>query len=215
MKFRYALVLPVLHLAIALPPLFHQELGVWRYIPEAQAIEDFEKAHPPSQSNGVQWDPCYEYRMSSDSRLIFAADLPVAVLIGTSAYGCSLGAVRLVPIRLNLYMRVKSSVILIEALIVLGVFTQWWLIGSWLDRRYNQSKAMRRWIIPIAVITVGGIVMASTAFGQRGVTEYVNIYSAMVTLLAWIVLMVMLIVAGTAWVIRRIRQAPQPTTSRP
>ncbi|MGO9777845.1 MAG: hypothetical protein ACLPM3_14780 [Terracidiphilus sp.] len=99
----------------------------------------------------------------------------------------------------------KTWVIALETLIVLGIIVQWWLVGGWLDQRYTQSKPTRRWIIPIAAITVGAIVMASTAFGQRGVAEPVNIFAALITLLAWIVLIVMFAVVGTAWVIRRMR----------
>lgn len=108
------------------------------------------------------------------------------------------------------HVRVKASVILVEALIVLGIFVQWLLVGSWLDKRNEQSKPTRRWVVLIAVITVGGFVMALTAFGQRGEAELVNIYSAMITLLAWIVLIVMFVAGWVASVIRKIRHpAPQ------
>jgi len=216
MKIRYGLILPLLHLAIAAPPMFHHEYQGWRFIPQAQAAEDFDKEHPGPVRAGMPWDPCYEYRMPSDSRVIFAADFPAALLIGSSADGCALGAIRLIPNRLKYYGRVKSRVILIDCLLALGIFVQWWLVGSWLDQRYKQSKPTRRWVMPIAIITVGAIAMAPTAFGQRGVVELVNIFAGMIALLAWIILIIMFIVAGTAWVIRKIRDRdPQAISSGP
>jgi hypothetical protein len=190
--------------------MFYEESKVWRYVPKAQMWKDFEERHPAPATEGRLMIDCYEYRMPSGSRLILAADLPVALLIGTSANGCGLGAVRLVPSKLMYHVRVKASVILVEALIVLGIFVQWLLVGSWLDKRNEQSKPTRRWVVLIAVITVGGFVMALTAFGQRGEAELVNIYSAMITLLAWIVLIVMFVAGWVASVIRKIRHpAPQ------
>jgi len=106
---------------------------------------------------------------------------------------------------------VKTWVIALETLIVLGILVQWWLVGGWLDQRFTQSKPTLRWIAPIAVITVGAIVMASTAFGQGEIVELVNYFAGMIALLAWIVLIVMFAVAGTAWVVRRTRHcAPNP-----
>lgn len=216
MKIRYALILPSLHLAIAALPTVHQQSGAWRFIPQTQAAEDFDKAHPNPVASGVPWDPCYEYRLPSGSRLILAADFPVALLVGSPADECALSAISLIPNGLKYYVRVKTRVILTDCLLVLGIFMQWCWVGGWLDQRYKQSKPTRRWIIPVALITVGAIVMAPTAFGQGGVAEFVNIFAGMITLLAWIVLIVMFSVVGLAWVIRRIRQQPsQPVGSRP
>lgn len=96
-RIRYALLLPLLHLAIVSAPMFYEESKVWRYVPKAQMWKDFEERHPAPATEGRLMIDCYEYRMPSGSRLILAADLPVALLIGTSANGCGLGAVRLVP----------------------------------------------------------------------------------------------------------------------
>jgi hypothetical protein len=216
MKIRYALILPLLHLAIAAPPVVHRQSRGWRFIQQTQAAEDFDKAHPEPVGSRLLWDLCYEYRLPSDGRLILAADLPVALLVGSSVDECALSAIRLVPDRLKYYVRVKTRVILTDCLLVLGIVVQWWLVGGWLDQRYKQSKPIRWWIIPITVITAGAIVMAPTAFGHGGVIELVNIWAGMITLLAWIVLIVMFAIAGAAWVIRRIRQqAPKPGSSSP
>ena len=210
-RIRYALLLPLMHLGIAGPAMFHQESTVWRYAPRAQQFEDFGAKYPAPEGDAVPFDPCYEYRLSSATRTIAAANLPAALLVGASADGCASPSAWLIPNRLKYRLGVKTWVIALETFIVLGILVQWWLVGSWLDRRVTQSQPTRRWIVPIAVITVGAMVMASTAFGQGEIVELVNYFGGMVTLVAWIVLIAMFAVVGTAWVIRRIRrQAPNP-----
>ena len=210
MKIRYALALPLLHLAIAAPPTIHQQSREWRFIPEMQAAEDFDKSQPKHRTSGMPWDACYEYRLPSDGRVLISADFPVAVLIGLPADECAFSAISLIPNRLKYYIRLKTRVLFVDGLLALGIFVQWWLIGAWLDQRFTRSKPAGRWFIPVAVITIGAIVMALTAFGQQGVAEILNYCAGMITLLAWIVLVVMLAAVGTRSVIRGIRrEAPQ------
>ena len=210
MKIRYAFILPLLHLAIATPPTIHQQSRDWRFIPQIQAAEDFDKAQA-TPAAGMPWDPCYEYRLPSDGRVLISADFPVALLVGLPADECALSALSLIPNGLKYYIRLKTRVLFVDGLLALGIFVQWWLVGAWLDQRFTQSKPARRWIIPIAVITVGAIVTALTAFGQQGVAEVVNYFAGMITLLAWIVLIIMFAAVGTGCVIRGIRrQAPNP-----
>jgi hypothetical protein len=213
-KIRYALLLPLMHLGIAGPAMFHQESTVWRYAPRAQQFEDFEAKYPAPEVGGVPFERCYEYRLSSATRTIAAANLPTALLVGASADGCASPAGWLIPNRLRYRLGVKTWVIALETFIVLGILVQWWLVGSWLDRRVTQSKPVRRWAVPIAVITVGAMVMASTAFGQGETVELVNYFAGMITLLAWIVLLFMFAVVRTARAIRRIRRpGSQPVSS--
>jgi hypothetical protein len=205
MRIRYALALPLLHLAIAAPPMIHQQSEGWRYIPIEQAVEDIDRERPEPARDAMLWNPCYEYRLPSAGRLVLTADFPVALLIGSSADDCALGAIRLIPNRLKYHVRVKTRVIFIDCLLALGIFVQWWLLGGWLDRLYKRSKPTRRWVVPIAIITLGAMVMAPTAFGQQGLAELVNILTGMITLLAWIVLIVMFVVVGAVGAITRMR----------
>jgi hypothetical protein len=214
MKTGYALILPLLHLAIAGPPAVHHQSKEWRFIPEWQAAEDFDKGHPEPVAAGMPWDPCYEYQVPSAGRLILTADFPVALLVGSSADDCALGAIRLIPGALKYHVRVKTRVILIDCLLALGIFVQWWLVGGWLDRQYGQSNPTRRWIVLIALITTGAVVMAVTAFVRGDVSGIVNYVAGMIALTAWIVLIATFAVVGTAWLIQRIRrQALQHVSS--
>jgi len=186
--------------------MFRQEARVWRYAATAQAGENFEKQHPtPTSGDAVWWWDCYEYRPSAASRLMFAVDLPTAILIGTSAYECAQGAVRPIMNKLRYHMRVKSRIILIECLLVLGILVQWWLVGRWLDRVCRGSWPTRRWIMPIAITTTCGILMIPAVFMGGRVAELVEICAEMIALLAWVVLLVMFTVVGATRVLRTIR----------
>lgn len=206
---RFALLLPLLHLSILAAPLFREERQVWRYIPILQAWQDEEKAHPDFGSGGMPALPCYEYRFSNAARLIFIVNLPTALLIG-SPQGCPQSLLALATGGLKPptpVMSVRTGVILTATLIVLGICLQWWLIGRWLDRRRAQLKSVRVSILPTAVITLCGILMLPTIFFRgRSVAELVNIFSGMFALLAWLALLVAFTVAGTKWLIGKLRR---------
>ena len=206
-RFRYAFLLPVLHLAIAVPAMFRENLSIWEFVPQAQAVEDHERDHPEQISaapDDFAWSPCYEYRISPAARLILTADLPAALLVGTSPNECALGAARPIMTRLKYRVRMKSRMILVDCLLFVGIIAQWFLVGRWLDRLAALSKPLRRWIVPNAIIALGGIVMAPTIFGREGVAELINIVAGLVTLVAWLVLLVMFAAVGITSMIRKI-----------
>jgi hypothetical protein len=205
MRIRYAALLPLLHLSIATPSLFREEATAWRYIPIAQAEEEFANREQPSDPKGTVWSPCYEYRMPSDSRVIVAADLPAALLVGTSASECSLGAIRPLLYAMKPHVSVRTRVAFFECAIIFGILSLWYLIGLFLDRRRQQLRPLRRWIIPVVMITVAGVVAAAAALLRTTVAELVNTCSALVALLGWTALVVMFIVTGAMWSWRRTR----------
>ena len=51
-------------------------------------------------------------------------------------------------------MRLKTRIVLLDCLLVLGIAGQWWLLGRWLDHLRDRHKSSRRWIIPVATITI-------------------------------------------------------------
>ena len=76
MRIRYALALPLLHLAIAAPPMIHQQSEGWRYIPIEQAVEDIDRERTEPARDAMLWSPCYEYRLPSAGPLILTAHFP-------------------------------------------------------------------------------------------------------------------------------------------
>lgn len=154
-------------------------------------------------------NPCYEYRVSLAGRMILAANLPTAFLVGYSASYCATGAIRPLLNSLRYHVRVRNGVILVECLLVLGIFAQWWLVGRWLDHRRKQMKPLRWWILPVAVITFCACVMAPTAFGHGGVMELVNICLGIMTLLAWVIFFLMFVALGVKGAISKHRNRLQ------
>jgi hypothetical protein len=57
MRIRYALVLPLLHLATAVPPMVYQQSVAWRFIPLEQATENYDREHPETRIRLYAVDP--------------------------------------------------------------------------------------------------------------------------------------------------------------
>jgi hypothetical protein len=55
----------------------------WRYAPIAQRALDYDRMHSVDNAPNALFEPCYEYRFSNASRIIFIVNLPAAILIGT------------------------------------------------------------------------------------------------------------------------------------
>jgi hypothetical protein len=198
--------------------MFHEERQVWSYLSIAQAAEDWEqKWHEehPGTPEGMAIPPCYEYRFSNAARLMFLVDLPAALLIGLP-HGCPQSVLALATGALKPrtpVISVRTGAILSAILIVLAICVQWWLIGQWLDRRRKQLKPIRLSILPVAVITACGIVMLPTVFSSGlSAAEWVNIFSGMLGILAWLLLLVGFAVVGIQWLVRKLLRQSAPVT---
>lgn len=211
-RIRFALLLPLLHLAIVTPPILIREAKVWQYAPIAQQVQDYGRMHPVDAAGFVA-EPCYEYRFSNASRVILVANLPTVFLIG-SPDGCPRSALERVLEGAKFGFSVKSMIVLRGSLIVLGVIAQWWLVGRWLDYRRRQLNRLRRWVVPVAIITVAAAVMVPTALLSGEIADVVNGVSGMLALLSWIVLVGMFVASGVAWGFKKIgRQDGNVTNS--
>jgi hypothetical protein len=195
-RIHYALLLPVLHLLIVAVPMFRRAQMLRHRIPAVQRAEDYEKDHAPSEALDVYYWPCYEYRMSTADRVMFAAEFPAATLVGFDQE-CLPGAVRSAFYVLMKYrVRVTTRIVLIDFLFLAGVFAQWLLVGRWLDLLNKRSTMTRWWIIPVAVISGGGIIMIPGFFHGGGPIELVNIFAGMTALLAWLALLATFAIVG-------------------
>jgi hypothetical protein len=200
--FRYGLLLPFIHLAVSLPVIYYEESLIWRQIPRIQAAEDFEKAAPPPISHSgpvIGWDPCYEYRASNADRLILLVEFPAGMLIPPhGACACNPTLLRPMLQELKRWVRLKTRIVLLDCLLTLGIVGQWWLVGRWIDRRREQHGPVKRWIIPVAVITTSGIIVA-LAYESRGSLEVVAIILSLIAILAWLSLLLMAGVVAAKW----------------
>ncbi len=195
--------MPVLHLGIAGLPIVHEESRVWKDLPHIQRSEEIDDKYPVP--TGAMWiDPCYEYRPSMDARTIMAADLPTAILFGFSAGECSRGLSQFWFKNLHQRVELKTRVVVLEGLIALAIFVQWLLIGHWLDQGRKLGKRMRRWVVPIAIITIAATLMVPTTFFSWQSLRSANELLSLCAFLSWLALGVMLFGSFVSWGARKI-----------
>jgi hypothetical protein len=208
---RYSLLLPLIHLAISVPVIYHEEATFWRYAPRIQAAEDFEKTDPPPIVHSgpmIAWNPCYEYRASDADRFIFFAEFPAGILIPPhGASDCNPTVLRPILQKLQNWMRLKTRIVLLDCLLIIGIASQWWLVGRWLDHLRERRKHTMRWIIPVATITTFGIIVAAAAFGSSRGLEFGAIIVSLIAFLAWVTLLLMFAVAAVQSVLRLSRKS--------
>lgn len=210
---RYSLLLPLIHVAMSVPTVYHEEALIWRQIPRVQLLEDFERSAPPPIMHAgpmIAWDPCYEYRASDADRFIFLAEFPSGILFpphGTS--GCNPTVLRPILQKFKSRMRLKTWIVFLDCLLIIGITGQWWLVGRWLDRLRERRKHTVRWIIPVATITIFGGVVAAAALGKWRSLEPGVIILSLIALLAWVGLLSMFAVAAVQWALRLGKVHPQ------
>jgi hypothetical protein len=196
----------MIHLAISVSVIYHEEALHWRYIPRIQAEEDLERTAPPriNQSGPtIGWDPCSEYRGSNADRFILLVEFPSGMLIpphGASA--CNPTLLKPILQKLKRWMRLKTRIVLMDSLLILGIAGQWWLVGGWIDRLREQGKRAWRWTISVATITASGIVGAASAFGSSRSWEFVSMIMSLIASLAWVALLLMFAAAAATWSLR-------------
>ncbi len=207
---RYSLLLPLVHLAISVPVISHEEAIYWRFVPRVQAEEDFEKTAPPIAHSGpmIAWNSCYEYRPSTADKFIFAVEFPAGMLIAPhGASACNPTLLRPILQKLKNWIRLKTRIVLLDCLLVLGIVGQWWLVGRWIDRLRECRKHVRRWIVPVATITISAIAVAAAANGNWRSLELGARMLLAITLLAWVALLLMFAAAAIRWALRLTRKA--------
>jgi len=215
---RYSVLLPIIHLAISLPVIYQEEASFWRYVPRIQFEEDFEKTAPPPIPHAgpvIEWIPCYEYRPSIADKFIAVVEFPAGILFPPhGAYGCNPTLLRPLLEKLKNWMRLKTRIVLLDCLLIVGIAGQWWLFGRWIDRlRDRRNTAMRRIvlvrIVLVATITISGSIAAAVSFGssRSSSLDFAATILLMITFLAWLLLLLLFAVTAVRWAIRLSRRA--------
>jgi len=191
--------------------IFYEETLIWRQIPRIQATEDFERTGPPPIFHSgpmIAWNPCYEYRASTADRFIFFVEFPAGMLIAPhGASACNPTLLQTILLKLERWMRLKTRIVLLDCLLILGIAGQWWLVERWIDRLREWRKHARRWIVPVATIATSGIVVAAAAFGSSRPWELVAAILSLTALLAWLTLLLMFAVTAVHWALWLSRKA--------
>jgi len=101
----------------------------------------------------------------------------------------------------------KTRIILLDFLLVLGIVGQWYLVGFWIDHLRERRRSARRWIIPAAAITISGFAGAIAGLGNWRSLELGAAILSLVAFLAWVALFLMFAVTTMRWAIRSSRTA--------
>jgi hypothetical protein len=191
----YALLLPLVHLAITIPLITLEEARGWKFIPRMQAIEDYDRAHPVISSSpgrlGWGGDAYSEYRPPTSVKAIYTAELPAGALVGW--YRHPPGVFEMPPLanegwsRRFPFVRLKTRIALFDFLLIMAIGAQWFFVGWRLERLRAQGRRLNLILIPALVITSAGVLMAVLSQAS-GILELIAILSGLVAWLGWIAL---------------------------
>ncbi len=197
----YSLILPAVHLLLAIILIYPEQRESWKYIPLAQAVQDQERAHPQtSESTSKEWNPCYEHHASRGQRLLYSVEFPTGMLIGPdgTSDGCSAGAMTPLLHKLGDQMRIKTGWIFTDFLLAGSIWVQWYLVGVWqfLEKRKRLS---RKWEVPVALLTACGLLMTIyNLFHYSQLQDLIIALASLVAFICWAVLLVMFLIKGIA-----------------
>src|SRR5438034_1041688 len=96
----------------------------------------------------IAWNPCYEYRLSTADEVIAFVEFPAGMLVAphsSSENVCNPATLRPVLRKLRNLMRLKTRIVLLDCLLVLGIIVHWRLVGLWIDclrERHGRHEAL-------------------------------------------------------------------------
>jgi hypothetical protein len=195
-RIRYAVWLPLIHLAIMAPLISLEEAKGWKYLPVQQRIEDYDKAHPQKPKlrtdaePQVEWDPYYEYCPSLTVTSIYTVEFPAAFLFrwcGHPPAAFFMSPSKETWCRLFGFLRVRTRLVILDLLLLLGIYLQWWLVGLRLDALLSQGKRIALIKTLALVITLAGSLAALLSHGPA-ILDLIAVFACFLALLGWMVL---------------------------
>jgi hypothetical protein len=151
-----------------------------------------------------------KYRLSTADEVIAFVVFPAGMLVaphGSSENVCNPATLRPVLRKLRNLMRLKTRIVLLDCLLVLGIIVHWRLVGLWIDCLRERHGPTRRWIILAAAIEISGIVGEAAAFENWRPLELGAAILALIAFLAWVVLLLMFAVTAVRRAIRSGQKA--------
>ncbi len=200
--------------------MYRQESGDWAaqisLFQKFDAIETAEEAarsaSAPSQGSAslsIGWDPIsVDYWTTTSVKAIYTVEWPAGLVVGWYMHPSSLyfsGVLQYILPRLVKRVAGGARIVLLDCVLLFAIWAQWWLVGRRLDQLRRQGKEMGAWTLPVAVITVGGIVMAALS-RSSGKWEEIAILCGLLAFLAWVALLLMFAVVAVQWALRLSRK---------
>lgn len=166
-----------------------QQYELWQW-EEQRSQRPFSPVLTKEEQQAMDVDYWPDVRM----RTFHMSNLPISILLGWYSHPLSVHTNSILGpslLRVCQNLSVKSRVAILDAVLLLGVSLQWWLVGLWLQRPVPLARVLR---VVAAGITMLGIVMTMVAV-PRPVAEIAAIHAtvdvlSLVIALGWVLLMV-------------------------
>jgi hypothetical protein len=205
---RWSLVLLAVQSCLSLLLIGAEELRGWQQYEYWQLEEQrSQRAFSPVLLKEAQQAMSVDYWPNARIRTFHTLNLPVSVLLGWYSHPLSIQTNSILGpflLRVTRRLSVKGRVAMLDAVLLLSVCLQWWLVGLWLEYPVPFVRVLR---VVAAGMTVLGIVMTLLAV-PRAIAEIavipVGVLSLML-ILAWIFLTVIGTLSGVIKGARKLR----------
>jgi hypothetical protein len=199
---RWSVSLLLVHSCLALLLMGSEEFYDWHQYEYWQSEEDnLRKPISPVLGKDIQEAMSVDRWPDVRERTFHALNIPMSILLGWYSHPVSIytnSVLGPLLLRVSQHTSVKSRVAILDAVLLLGICLQWWLVGLWLERPRPLARVLR---VDAASMTLLGIVMTLMAVPKPLAENRVIVgtleLSSMVVALGW----VLLIVAGTLSVV--------------
>jgi hypothetical protein len=161
---RWSLCLLVMHSCLAVLLIGSEEFYNWHTYEFWQLEEQrSQKPFSPVLDKGTQQALSVDHWLDARERVFHSLNLPVSILLGWYSHPLSIQSNSILgPFLLRIChgVSVKTRVVILDGVLLLGICLQWWLVGLWLEHSVRFVRALR---IIAASMTVLGIAMTAAA----------------------------------------------------
>jgi hypothetical protein len=124
---------------------------------------------------------------------------------GTST-ACSHGVLSLILHKFGDEISIKDGWILSDFLLAAGICIQWYWMGIWLQFLAKNRKPVLKWIVPIFVIFICGLIITVCEFlNYSNLQDGIIALAGLAALLCWLTLFAMFLITAIVSTNRKVR----------
>ncbi len=165
---RLGVSLLLVHLCLAVLLIGSEELHDWHQYEQWQFEENrLQKPFSPVLGKDVQEAISVDHWLNNREKTLHTLNIPVSLLLGWYSHPMSIYANSVFgPLLLRLchHTSVKSRVVILDVILLVGICFQWWLVGLWLQRPAPIARMLRA---VAASMTLLGIVTTLIAIPRE------------------------------------------------
>jgi hypothetical protein len=204
MKWRYSILLPLLHMVLSGILIFSEESRTWNFAMFHWSDEEILHLTKPKPGE-IAFDPGYEFRPRTGVKVIMGAECPAYLLVGWYGRPPSRnGWLQPTLVRRLQHISPKARVVTLDVVLVLTIGLQWWLVGRWIDDRALGRQGSRR-LIPVGIITLSAVIAAGLSPWETNPAVLIADVPVIAAFCGWIVMFVMFAAAGVTSATSKIR----------